>query len=171
MCTTQVLTTHGCVYTGQAAGKLILDCPPIWVTSVLFGGPFAASLRLLLQNGSVMEIGSKGRIYGELLRLLNVLGTGNHFISNVLRLGYGVCQSMKPLCCLFVLFDGQPISQRLSSQSASRSVIWSVSQPVSQSVSQSGHFVRQADRWDRPSQWSCFFCSHSARACLLRLAL
>ena len=44
------------------------------MTAVLYGGPFAASLRLLLQNGSVMEIGSKGRIYGELLRLLNVLG-------------------------------------------------------------------------------------------------
>ena len=46
----------------------------MWVTAVLYGGPFAASLRLLLQNDSVMDIGSKGRIYGELLRLLNVLG-------------------------------------------------------------------------------------------------
>ncbi len=44
------------------------------MTAVLYGGPFAASLRLLLQNDSVMDIGSKGRIYGELLRLLNVLG-------------------------------------------------------------------------------------------------
>ena len=41
---------------------------------MLFGGPFAAALRLLLQNDSVMELGSKGRIYGELLRLLDVLG-------------------------------------------------------------------------------------------------
>ena len=63
-----------CVSVGQAGGKLIPDCPPIWVTSVLFGGPFAAALRLLLQNDSVMELGSKGRIYGELLRLLDVLG-------------------------------------------------------------------------------------------------
>jgi len=55
-------------------GKLIPECPPMWVTAVLYGGPFAASLRLLLQNDSVMDIGSKGRIYGELLRLLNVLG-------------------------------------------------------------------------------------------------
>ena len=46
----------------------------MWVTAVLYGGPFAASLRLLLQNDSVMDIGSKGRIYGELLRLLSVLG-------------------------------------------------------------------------------------------------
>lgn len=53
------------------------DCPPVWATSVLFGGPFAAALRLLLQNDSVMELGSKGRIYGELLRLLDVLGTHN----------------------------------------------------------------------------------------------
>ena len=59
---------------GQANGKLMPDCPPVWVTSVLFGGPFAAALRLLLQNDSVMELGSKGRIYCELLRLLNVLG-------------------------------------------------------------------------------------------------
>ena len=59
---------------GQAGGKLIPDCLPIWVTSVLFGGPFAAALRLMLQNDSVMELGSKGRIYGELLRLLDMLG-------------------------------------------------------------------------------------------------
>ena len=51
------------------------ECPPVWLTCVLFGGPFAAALRLLLQNDSVMELGSKGRIYGELLRLLDVLGT------------------------------------------------------------------------------------------------
>ena len=44
------------------------------MTAVLYGGPFAASLRLLLQNDSAMEIGTKGRIYEELLRLLNVLG-------------------------------------------------------------------------------------------------
>ena len=80
---TLALIEHVGVYTGQAAGKLILNCPPIWVTSVLFGGPFAASLRLLLQNGSVMEIGSKGRLYGELLRLLNVLGTSTHLIDNL----------------------------------------------------------------------------------------
>ena len=59
---------------GQNVSELIQECPPVWVTAVLYGGPFAASLRLLLQNGSIMEIGSKGRIYGELLRLLNVLG-------------------------------------------------------------------------------------------------
>ena len=70
------ITVEVCVSVcvGQANGKLIPDCPPIWVTSVLFGGPFAAALRLLLQNDSVMELGSKGRIYGELLRLLDVLG-------------------------------------------------------------------------------------------------
>lgn len=62
------------VCAGQASGRLIPSCPPIWVMSVLFGGPFAAALRLLLQNDSVMELGSKGRIYGELLRLLDVLG-------------------------------------------------------------------------------------------------
>ena len=62
--------------TGQnSPGQLIPECPPIWVTAVLFGGPFAAALRLLLQNGSIMELGSKGRIYGELLRLLGVLGS------------------------------------------------------------------------------------------------
>ncbi|KAL3146802.1 hypothetical protein ABBQ38_014781 [Trebouxia sp. C0009 RCD-2024] len=60
---------------GQANGGLVPDCPPVWATSVLFGGPFAAALRLLLQNDSVMELGSKGRIYGELLRLLDVLGS------------------------------------------------------------------------------------------------
>ena len=68
------ITVEMSMCAGAAAGKLIPDCPPVWVTSVLFGGPFAAALRLLLQNDSVMELGSKGRIYGELLRLLDVLG-------------------------------------------------------------------------------------------------
>ncbi|KAL0043350.1 hypothetical protein WJX79_002441 [Trebouxia sp. C0005] len=67
--------------TGQNTGKLIPECPPIWVTAVLYGGPFAASLRLLLQNDSVMDIGSKGRIYGELLRLLNVLGSSMDLVA------------------------------------------------------------------------------------------
>ena len=61
-------------HAGQDISELVPECPPVWVTAVLYCGPFAASMRLLLQNGSVMEIGSKGRIYGELLRLLNVLG-------------------------------------------------------------------------------------------------
>ncbi|DBB18625.1 TPA: Baculoviral IAP repeat-containing protein 6 [Trebouxia sp. C0006] len=67
--------------TGQNMGKLIPECPPMWVTAVLYGGPFAASLRLLLQNDSVMDIGSKGRIYGELLRLLNVLGSSMDLVA------------------------------------------------------------------------------------------
>ena len=70
---------------GQTAGKLVPLCPPVWVTSVLFGGPFAAALRLLLQNDSVMDIGSKGRIYGELLRLLNVLGATRSLALPLLR--------------------------------------------------------------------------------------
>ncbi|KAL0040998.1 hypothetical protein WJX77_001679 [Trebouxia sp. C0004] len=67
--------------TGQNMGKLIPECPPMWVTAVLYGGPFAASLRLLLQNDSVMDIGSKGRIYGELLRLLDVLGSSMDLVA------------------------------------------------------------------------------------------
>ncbi len=58
----------------------------MWVTAVLYGGPFAASLRLLLQNDSVMDIGSKGRIYGELLRLLNVLGNVHCCVSTFIYL-------------------------------------------------------------------------------------
>lgn len=44
------------------------------LSAILHGGPFAASLRLLLQNDSIMEIGAHARTYGELLRLLSLLG-------------------------------------------------------------------------------------------------
>lgn len=68
------LAHHSVFVAGQQAGGLVPSCPPIGVTAVLHGGPFAASLRLLLQNDSIMEIGAHARTYGELLRLLGVLG-------------------------------------------------------------------------------------------------
>ena len=78
-------------------GKLIPECPPMWVTAVLYGGPFAASLRLLLQNDSVMDLGSKGRIYGELLRLLNVLGMlPSEMCYPCVR--YATIRDMSPMC-------------------------------------------------------------------------
>ena len=49
------------------------------LSAILHGGPFAASLRLLLQNDSIMEIGVHARTYGELLRLLSLLGKSCHY--------------------------------------------------------------------------------------------
>ena len=75
------------LHLGQGDGKLIPVCPPVRVTAILYGGPFAASLRLLLQKDSVMEIGSQGAIYAALLKLLALLGTFTSIVISTCTVG------------------------------------------------------------------------------------